>query len=556
MTTTAPAAPPHPRTGPGRVVDRAVGRLLGLPPPTTGYTVTRDLRVPMRDGVQLLTDHYAPTGTRHGTVLVRVPYGRSGLMPLVFARPYAERGFSVLLQSCRGTYGSGGQFRPAFDEADDGADTVAWLRAQPWFDGRLVLLGGSYPGFAEWALMSQPPPELAAAVVAAGPHDDARVQHGSGALALNESLTFSVAVAEQEVAGIRGAVLRASMGHRLARAFAGLPLVDAAERVLNGRAPWHRERMSRRDVDDPFWSGARMGRALDLVEAPVLLIGGWQDPFLDQTLEQYARLSARGVDVALTIGPWMHLELLVRGLGVITRESLEWLTRHLAGAVPRARRAPVRLLVTGAGEWRDLPGWPPPSAPRVLHLQPGGGLADHPPPADAAPSRFTYDPADPTPTVGGRMIAPRGGYRDDRRLARRGDVLAFTGPVLTEPLEVVGVPVAEIWHGTDNPHADLFVRLGQLDGRGRSRNVSEGFVRLDPAASRGAVRVRLDACAHRFAAGTRIRVLVVGGSHPRFARNLGTGDDPATGVRTTPSHRTVAHGTGGTSRVILPVPTR
>jgi uncharacterized protein len=123
-------------------------------------------------------------------------------------------------------------------------------------------------------------------------------------------------------------------------------------------------------------------------------------------------------------------------------------------------------------------------------------------------------------------------------------------------MEVIGVPVVEVAHRSDNPHADLFVRLGQVDARGRSRNISEGFVRLDASASGDVMRLDLDAMAHRFAAGTRIRVLVAGGSHPRFARNLGTAEDPATGSRMAPSRRTVAHGAGGTSRIVLPVSAR
>jgi uncharacterized protein len=191
-------------------------------------------------------------------------------------------------------------------------------------------------------------------VVIAGPHDGARIHHGAGALALSESLGFSLAVGEREVAGPRGAVLRATASRRLARAFAGLPVVAAGERVLAGRAPWCRDWMTHPDVDDPFWAGTRLGRALDIVSAPVLLVGGWQDPFLDQVLEQYARLSARRTDVALTVGPWMRLQPVAGGLGVLTRESLAWLDRHVAGRAS-GRAAPVRIFVTGAGEWRDPP---------------------------------------------------------------------------------------------------------------------------------------------------------------------------------------------------------
>jgi predicted acyl esterase len=125
--------------------------------------------------------------------------------------------------------------------------------------------------------------------------------------------------------------------------------------------------------------------------------------------------------------------------------------------------------------------------------------------------------------------------------------------VLTEPLEVVGVPVVELAHTTDNPHADLFVRLCEVDAKGRSRNVSETFRRLDPDAASAVVRIELDALAHRFATGSRLRLQISGGSHPHWARNLGTGEDPATGRAMLPSTRTIAHGNGGTSRMLLPV---
>jgi putative CocE/NonD family hydrolase len=212
----------------------------------------------------------------------------------------------------------------------------------------------------------------------------------------------------------------------------------------------------------------------------------------------------------------------------------------------------VHVFVTGADEWRDLPSWPPAAPGRTLFLGPGAVLGDARPTADAAPATFTYDPADPTPTLGGRLLSPDGGYRDQKKLEARPDVVTFTGPVLDAPLEVIGVPVVELTHTTDNPHADLFVRLCEVDAKGRSRNVSETFRRLDPAAATGVVRLELDACAHRFAAGTRLRVQVSGGSHPRWARNLGTGEDPATGRERQPSHRTITLREGA-SRLVLPV---
>ena len=150
-------------------------------------------------------------------------------------------------------------------------------------------------------------------------------------------------------------------------------------------------------------------------------------------------------------------------------------------------------------------------------------------PATGSSASFRYDPAEPTPTIGGRLLSPDGGYRDDSALAVRRDVLSFTSDVLTEDLCVFGNPIAELAHSSDNPYVDVFVRISEVDAKGRSRNVSDAYRRLDGSARDGALTLELDAIAHRFRAGTRIRVLIAGGSHPRFARNLGTGEAIATG---------------------------
>jgi putative CocE/NonD family hydrolase len=549
---TAVDATPTPRTRRGRFADTVLDRLLKLPPPTTDYTVARGLTVPMRDGVELIADHYRPVSASAGTVLVRGPYGRAAPFSALFARVYAARGYDVVLQSCRGTYGSGGQFEPMAREVEDGADTVAWLRGQPWFGGRFATIGLSYLGFTQWALLMDPPPELVTAVVLVGPHDFFRAPHGTGAFTLNDFLGWSKMVAEQERYGpVRGLLHTAIADRRLAPAVRGLPLVAAGDRFLRGGAPWYPDWASRRDGDDPYWSRMRLGAALDRVAVPVHLIGGWQDLFLGQTLEQYERLHRRGLDVTLTMGPWTHVGTLRDGSPIITRETLDWLAEHLAGTGTR-RRDPVRIHVTGAGEWRSLPEWPPPSAEQLLFLQPGDRLGPDAPAPGAAAATFTYEPATPTPSVGGRLLSTAAGYKDDSSLAARPDVLAFTGPALPAALEVIGVPVVELAHASDNPHADLFVRISDVDGKGRSRNVGDGFLRLDPAATGDVVRLPLDAVAHRFAAGHRIRLLVAGGSFPHWDRNLGTAADPATSSGSAPSHRTITLA-GGASTLRLPV---
>ena len=533
-----------------RIGDNALGRLLGLPRATSDYTVDR-VHVPMRDGVQLVADHYAPiTSSPAGTLLVRGPYGRALPFSLAFGRLYASRGYHVVLQSVRGTFGSGGEFEPMVNEAADGADTVVWLREQPWFTGRFATVGVSYLGFTQWAVLQDPPPELAAAVITAGPHDFNASAWGTGSFAINDFLSWSDLVSHQEdPARIRVALRQLQAPRKAAQAAGALPMGAAARALLGSGAPWFESWVEHCDQDDPFWDSLRFSEALDRARVPLLLIGGWQDVFLRQTLQQYAHLRRRGVDVALTVGPWAHTQLLGKGLAISARDSLDWLETHLNGAADPRRPSRVRAYVTGQG-WRNMPDWPPATTERALYLRPGGHLGETAPTdlKGLAPATFRYDPADPTPTTGGPLLSPNGGYRDDSRLALRDDVLAFTSLTLTQDLYVYGNPVVELTHTSDNPHVDLFVRVSEVDARGRSQNVSDGYRRLGGAT--GTVSVELDGIAHRFRAGARIRVLIAGSWFPHYARNLGTEEPMLTGRQSKPATHAVHY---GRSRLLLPV---
>jgi uncharacterized protein len=533
-----------------RFAGRALGRTLRLAGPTTGYTVSR-VAIPMRDGVELVADHYVPSGDTEpvGTVLLRGPYGRGFLFSLMFGALYAARGYRVLLQSVRGTFGSGGIFQPIVHEAADGADTVAWLREQPWFTGRFATIGISYLGFTQWALLQDPPPELAAAVITAGPHDFSTSAWGTGSFTVNDFLGWSNLVAHQEDPGrIRAGIRQLRAQKKVVHAAGELPLGAAGRALLGEGAPWWESWLDHPDDNEPFWESMRFGAALDRVQVPVLLIGGWQDLYLQQSLEQYRHLRDRGVDVALTLGPWTHSQFLIQGLRTIAQETQDWLDTHLGGRPGASQRGRVRVFVAGEG-WREAADWPPTTSEHALYLQPCGGLADTPPSlASVSSVSFRYDPTDPTPTIGGRLLSPDGGYRDDTSLTARSDVLSFTTDALTQDLCVQGNPVAELAHTSDNPHVDVFVRISEVDAKGHSRNVSDGYRRLADATD--SVSVELDAIAHQFRAGSRIRVLIAGGSHPRYTRNLGTGEKTATGSRLKPATHEVHF---GASRVVLPV---
>lgn len=531
-----------------RLVDRVLARRWKLPRARYGVRVQRSIAVPMQDGVAMLADHYFPEGASgRGTVLIRTPYGR-GLPIAMDARLFAAHGYHVLVQSCRGTFGSGGQFDPMVFDTDDALDTVAWLREQSWFDGRLATYGASYLGVTQWALLVDPPPELRTSVVIAGPHDARQFAYGRGALLLQDMLTWARVAVTQERSGLLGTMRIFYRAAKLnASTVAALPLADAADVTLEYRAPWFRQWLAHPDLSDPFWEPRQGNAALEKAQVPFRLVAGWQDLMLPQTMRQYEVLHERGLDVTLTVGPWFHQET-VRGGGEITAGHLDWLDEHLAGETVPRKHQPVRIHVTGAGDWREFPQWPPPGTELVRYLEPDARLVEQQPRSGS--SSFTYDPANPTPTVAGPLIDMSAGVGDNRELEARPDVLTFTTPPLADTMEIIGVPVVELEHSRSNPYADVFVRLCDVDARGRSYNVTQTFLRLDPAAGDGPLRLELDPCAHRLDPGHRLRLQISGGSHPQYLRNDGTGAPPGTGTELRPCRHTVHH---GTSRVLLPI---
>jgi putative CocE/NonD family hydrolase len=554
MSVASPAAAQ--RTGKPRPVGRragAVGAMLArswsLPPRRNKVTIDPQLAVPMSDGTILLADHYIPvTGQPAATVLVRCPYGRGAPFSMSMAQLIAERGYHVLMQSVRGTFGSGGTFEPMRNEASDGQDTVAWLRQQSWFDGRLATYGGSYLGFVQWALATDPPPELVAAVVQVGPHDMSTAVYRGGVFDLYNYAQWTELVANQERYGsLRGMYRSATADRRLAPVLDRMPFGASVRSLLGAGAPWF-ESWLENPPADPFWEPLRCGAALERITVPTLLVGGWHDLFLHQTLAQYQVLNGRGVPVRLLVGPWTHLDTARSGL--VTKESLEWLDR-CTGTGPEPVSS-VRVYVGGAGEWRDLPDWPPPGGVQQRwYLGAGGTLGVAQPDDAGSEAGFRYDPASPTPTVGGATMVPAAGARDNKAVEERSDVLVFTSAPLDQAVEVIGAVRAELSATRDNPNADLFARLCDVDPRGKSVNVGDGIIRLNGSPLAGLVRVSLSGVAHRFEPGHRIRLQVAGGAHPRFARNPGNGQPDAPPAEFVPTNFRIS--TAGESALMLDV---
>jgi putative CocE/NonD family hydrolase len=537
-----------------------LARRMRLPQPQTLDVVCRrDLRAPMDDGTVLLADRWVARmgGDRpKPTVLIRSPYGRRQFVGLLFGRLLAERGLQVVIQSVRGTFGSGGDFSP-FDERADGLATLRWLRSQPWHAGPVGTLGPSYLGFVQWAMADD---DLAAMSIHVSASEFHSQTYAGASLSLETLASWLVIVAMQErrfgLLGIDRAL------RRLSRTVAELPLSSLDERATGAAVAWFQEAFASPRREDPYWVRRDFSAGVANVTAPVSFVGGWYDILLPWMLADFEALQAAGRRPRLLIGPWAHTS---PGLAAAAeRDGLAWMRAHLLGDDRLVRPATVRLLITGersGGGWRELPSWPPPTVQRSIYLDAGRALRDRPPQSRGeGGDRYRYDPADPTPALGGPVLLARTPVLDNAPLEARADVLTYTGPALERTLEAIGHVSVELWVRADAPHFDVFARVCDVDAAGVSRNVCDALASVAPGrfeqTEDGAwhVRFALWPIGHRFAAGHRIRLQVSSGAHPRYARNPGTGEDPVTATAQTlrAVDIEVLHGADHPSRLVLP----
>lgn len=538
------------------LVDRLVGWWCGLPGESCSYTV-ESLRIPVgsHGAIQLAASLYRPTiASPHGTILVRTSYGIGPMMALGHARMFASRGYQVLLAACRGTDPSDGQeVVVGVYEAEDGLATVAWMREQPWYTGSFATYGGSYLGFTQWAILSDPPDDMKAAVISTGPHNFGAFTWGNGAME-----SHILAWADLMTAPKRGVTPGISYIKQLPQTlkplYDSVPLVGGIKEHFQGHAPpWLEEVVMDNNLSGSLSKSMNQREALHRAKLPILQVTGWNDSVMPMILDQHSILAERGIEAYLVIGPWSHLGA---QRGVTIANAFGFIEMHLAGRGKGFPTTPCRAFITGAEQWRDLQSWPPsPVSKQELHLAPGKGLSSQKPSDQVSSSSFTFNPTEPTPPTG--MPRPfddmiPASY-DDTSLAQRTDVVAFTSKPLDTDLEVCGQPFIELHHSSDNPNVDILVRLSEVNSKGKSRRISDVYKRLDPARGPGPLELHLKDCGHVFRRGSSIRVIVAGGAHPAYIRNLGTVEHPGTGSTTRPAVHTVHHSVGQMSKLVLPV---
>jgi len=540
------------------LLSRLVGRLWKLPPALTHKIASEPLWIPMRDGVELAADRYYARGAAvQPTVLIRSCYGRRFLK--LISLLFAERGMQVVVESCRGTSGSQGIFRPFFDEQNDGEDTVRWLERQPWFTGDLALWGISYLGNTAWAIANS---AVADKVKAMGLHvtlSNFRDRtYAFGGFTLETCMGWTITM--QNVIRTSGMNLwRAilSMQHAKAlaqRAIGTIPLREADLVVDPDGVQWWQDWMDHAEPGDCWWDPIDYGPAAETLP-PTVMTAGWHDIFLPFQLRDFMRAREAGRDVRIIIGPWMHAAM--AGSAESIRQSVALFQQQfkIAQCAPQPR---VRLFLMGANEWREYESWPIPSAvPCTYYLGPMAMLNDKGTPREEWISTFDYDPSQPTPSFHGPSLEGRSGSGNMVGLEQRPDVTFFTTfDALVQDLDVIGPVSAEIFLGSSTQYTDLYLCLCDVVPINRSKNVCDGYVRLRPSTANGDVRkvyVEFWPTAYRFQRGHHIRLIVASGAHPRYARNPGSGESLGDAQTMLVAHQEILHGPDHVSSITLSV---
>ncbi len=259
--------------------------------PTYQVRMEHNVPVPMRDGVTLSTDFYLPDAEeRFPTLLTRTPYSNNSEGQVARSRWFAERGYVVVTQDIRGKYDSDGKFYTYRHEADDGYDTNEWIGAQPWSDGKIGTLGGSYVGYTQLTQAVRKSGYLKAVAASVTTSDIYNNwTYVDGALHYGFVLPWGAISTD-------GRVGQYTQAYDWPSVFRHLPIAtaDAAASHVNQT---YRDWLAHPRSDDPYWDGISFESEIADVDVPMLIVDGWYDIFLrgalSKTTSGYARRARR-----------------------------------------------------------------------------------------------------------------------------------------------------------------------------------------------------------------------------------------------------------------------
>lgn len=556
--------------------------------------VQETLEATMRDGTTLRADVWRPGGGgKHPVLLIRLPYDKSQGEDLCYAHPswYARHGYAVVVQDVRGRWASSGEFIPFESEADDGEDTMSWLDSLAFSNGRIGMYGFSYPGHTQLQIAARHPGALRCmvpAMTSPSLYEGWAYNHGAFALAFNASWATFLA---DDVARRRdpdSEPLLAAQYAKMNDYYWWLPL-SAIPNLSPGTPGGFFHDWLTHETNDAYWQRWDLTATLPQIDVPTLAIGGLYDVFLEGTVTNYRgiRQGPRSADTRLAIGPWYHMPWMPafgdvdfgqEGRNQVDAFQLAFFDQWLRDGDP-APGARVRAFLSGVNRWQEFDDWPPPADPWTLHLRAmtransisgDGYLSEESPGSTESPDTYSYDPAAPTTSRGGRsccldFVAPMGPM-DQRPVESWNGVLVYSSEPLTKDRLVAGKITAFVFAATNQADTDWVVKVCDVDPSGRSINIQETIQRARfaggtdrsrpiPAGNVTEFAIEVGTCAHVFKAGHRVRVQVASSHFPHWDRNLNTGNP--VGVDKLSDRKvaiqTVLHDAAHPSRIVLPL---
>jgi putative CocE/NonD family hydrolase len=554
--------------------------------------VELDVPARMRDGTVVRSDVYRPAGPgRYPVLLGRTTYGKRDWGRWIEPERTAAAGYAVVVNDMRGQFASDGELDPFRHDVADGFDVVEWCAAQPWSNGRVGMYGSSACGFSQLQAAAARPPHLRAIAPM-----QTWTAFGRGCV-YDPGGAFSMYTQEWALIIAAGDPARrigtgpeaterhqaiAEARHAIGSLHARLPIGELAP-LPRELAPWYDAWLEQPDHDG-WWADRDVTAALPGLALPGLHLVGWYDRFCRSTVANYVAMAAAGAPQKLVIGPWPHgvpvnvasgdRHVGPRGWVDARALVLRWYDRWLRDEPNSIEdEPPVRLYVLGQDAWRDVAAWPlPGTVPKPYYLRSGGAansrsgdgvLSPAVPAADEPADRYVYDPADPTPSVPGRLARPFGSV-DQGPIEDRPDVLVFSTPPLQADVDVIGPVEARLFAATSAVDTDWLVKLVDVAPDGRVDRLCEGMIRARYRESQAAprllepdrvheYRIDLGPIGNRFRAGHQIRVEVASASFPQFDRNMNTGGVARTETSGIPAVQTILHDAEHPSHVVLPI---
>ncbi len=554
-----------------------------------GVRLERGVRARMRDGVELVSDHYyPPQPTPQPTLLMRQPYGRDIASTVVYAHPvwFARRGYNVVIQDVRGRGDSEGEFYPFRHEGDDGADTIAWLRTRPESNGRVGMYGFSYQGMTQLLAAAEQPEGLLCISPGMTSCD---LYHGwfyhGGALRLASTLGWGLQLLKVDA---RRKKLREA-SDRLEQAWAQLAsqtnvLPLRAHPALHGEGlpPYVLDWLDH-DAPGEYWTALDVSQRLDKIRIPALHISGWYDMFLRGSVYGFLALcKSAGSEFArehqyLLAGPWVHIPWGDRiGTADFGPEALidtdtillRWFDRWLKDSGTFVREPRVRHFVLGENRWRESETFPT-EAEYILFLHSdgransrkgNGTLSTVSPATDEPRDIFINDPDVPAVAPGGPSAAV--GQFDQAALELGNNLLVYSTEPLEKPLLLLGIPRVALYCATSLGTADFTAKLVRARPNGAAEFICIGIARssrLFAETKYAADKIHrwdfsLEPTSCRFEKGDRIRLEIASSAFPLFDRNPGSDVPPcrATSWDWRRSTQFVFHGRECPSALYLP----